>query len=93
MAKYVSRIVAMTVVPQGEELFSECATRIEIVDEAAGEFIKVTQEDGHTDLGKSLAFNPEEWPTIREAIETMIFEIKKHEKGQQNDTESTAERC
>jgi hypothetical protein len=35
---------------------------------------------GGTGTYESLAFNPEEWPTIKETVETMLGEIKKYEK-------------
>ena len=49
-------------------MFSEYATEIKIVDEAAGEFLEVSQT-WRTDLGK-IAINPEEWPTLRDAMMT-----------------------
>ena len=39
---------------------------IEIVDEAAGEFLEVSQEGG------KLRFDKEEWPHVRDAIEKMF---------------------
>jgi hypothetical protein len=62
-----TRITRLTVRPEGEPIFSEMATQIEIDDEAAGEFILVTQQREH-----GIAFEPREWPAIREAIDTLI---------------------
>lgn len=56
--------------PAGEPIFSERATRISIVDEAAGEFVEVSQES-RAGLGK-IAIDREEWPTLRAAIDKMI---------------------
>lgn len=64
----------MVTVPQGEELFSEQATEIEIVNEASGEFVVVQQHyEGYGKIG----INPEEWPVLREAIDKMIKECRK----------------
>ena len=58
------------ILPETEPIFSERGTRIEIVDESAGEYVEVSQE-GRTDLGK-IAIEPEEWPELRAAIDRMI---------------------
>ena len=41
--KYIKRAIKWTVVREKEPLFDELATDIEIVDEAAGEFVEVKQ--------------------------------------------------
>ena len=74
--KYSVRIVEIAVAPVGQPLFSEMATRISIDDEAAGEFVKVTQERGHTDYAKSITIDSDEWPVLRDAIEYMIGECR-----------------
>jgi hypothetical protein len=70
MTDYTTRITAMTVNAAGEALFSEMATEIRIVDEAAGEFVEVDQS-ARSDMGK-ISIDPEEWPTLRAAIDQMI---------------------
>ena len=72
--KYTTRTTALMVVPEGETLFSEAATEVRIVDEAAGEYVEVFQT-GRPDLGR-IAINPEEWPELRAAIDKMISECK-----------------
>ena len=47
---------------------------VTIVDEAAGEFVEVSQS-GRADLGK-IAINPEEWPELRDAIQRMVNSCK-----------------
>lgn len=76
MTEYTTRVVAMVVVPKDEPLFSETATRIEIVDEADGEYVMVSQQGVHTDMAKALAFNPDEWVVVRGAIDSMIAECR-----------------
>mgnify|MGYP001160660408 CR=1 FL=1 len=68
--EYEIRTIAMLVVPMDQKMFSEYATEIRITDEAAGEFLEVSQ-CGHDGQGK-IAINPEEWPTLRDAIDQMI---------------------
>jgi len=56
----------MIVGVKGEQLFHCSVTEIEILDEAAGEFLEISQEGG------KLRFDPEEWPHVRNAIEKML---------------------
>ena len=64
-----TRVTRLLVIPEGDPLFSEMATTVEIEDEAAGEFVVVSQ-DARTDKG--IVINPEEWPALRAAINQMI---------------------
>lgn len=59
--------------PEAEPIFSEMQTTIEIVDEAAGEFVCVTQHGN--DLGKVM-FNPDEWPAVRAAINRAVKQCR-----------------
>jgi len=74
IAEYETRVMALLVVPVGQPQFSEMATTVEIVDEAAGEFVEVGQR-GRADIGK-IMINPEEWPSLRDAIDRMIKECR-----------------
>lgn len=76
--EFVKRIVKIAVLPKGKEMFSEQATFIEIVDEAGGEFIEISQQSGIE--GQKIRIDDDEWPHIREAVNEMLKEIKKHEK-------------
>ena len=71
---YETRVTQMTVLPKTEPIFSEMATQVTIVDEAGGEYVEVKQQ-GRTDLGK-IAINPEEWPVLKRAIDTLIAECR-----------------
>lgn len=68
--QYKARVRCVAVLPHGEPLFSEMATMVSIEDEAAGEFVEVSQ-CGRVDLGK-IAINPEECPALRAAINRMV---------------------
>lgn len=74
--KLECRVVKLCVVPEGEPIFSEQATFVEIDDDAAGEYVKVTQHGGHIDNSKSLAIDPTEWPAVKAAIDRMIAECR-----------------
>ncbi len=68
--RYVIRKTEVAVLPDGDPLFSEMATHVRIVNEAAGEFVEVEQH-GRTDVGK-ICINPDEWPHLRAVIDEMI---------------------
>lgn len=74
MRKIDTRVIGVAVAPVGDSLYSEMVTTVMIVDESAGEFVEVIQS-GRRDLGK-IAINPEEWPALRAAIDTMIAECR-----------------
>lgn len=62
--------------PEGEPL-SEQSTEIEIINEGAGEFITLYQDDS-TKNGL-VAITLEEWPTLKFAIESAFAEITRHQ--------------
>jgi hypothetical protein len=72
--EYEQRTTQVIVVPEGEPIFSEMATIVTIVDEAAGEFVEVRQcgvgAEGTIRIGK------EEWPAIQSAITLMLLQCK-----------------
>lgn len=67
------RITQLTVAPEGADLYDERSTAIEIADEGGGEFIKVIQPAGSTDI----RIDVDEWPVIREAIDSMVEACKR----------------
>ena len=69
------RVVEIAVVPCGEPLASETATRIAI-EPGTTEMVKVSQEGGHTDIAKWILIDPAEWPTVRDAIAYMVDQCK-----------------
>ncbi len=72
---YETRTTKVTVLFKGESLFHESATEVEIVDEAGGEFLEVSQcSDSHE--GK-IKIDPYEWPALKAAIDKMIKECRK----------------
>ena len=71
------RVTAVTVCKKGEPIFSDYATRVEIVDEAAGEFVEVSQA-GREGGGK-IAVASNEWPALRDAIDELIAACREQE--------------
>jgi len=68
--KYESRVIAVIVNKTDEPIFSETATKIEIDDEAAGEYLNITQDGG------CVKITPEEWPEIKSQIDKMILQCR-----------------
>jgi hypothetical protein len=80
MSKYITRTLKIAILPKSEPIFSECCTTIEIKDEAAGEFLLVTQQSGSTEVKEQqIQIDPEEWETLKHGIDAMMEEIKKHQ--------------
>ena len=76
--KTITRTTQMTILPEGDAIFSESAITLTIEDQAAGEYLKVcTGKDSGTIL-----IDPAEWPQLREAIDAMLAEIANHERAQ-----------
>jgi hypothetical protein len=78
MTNYIKRNTRITLCRENDRLFSPGITHIEITDEAAGEFIIVRQQL-ETDQN-TIAIDPEEWPHLRDAIETMIEKLKNNDE-------------
>lgn len=74
MTDYETRTTCLVVAPKGEPIFSECATHVRIIDEAAGEFIEIDQSASNS-LGK-IQITPSEWPVLRGAIDKMIQDCR-----------------
>jgi hypothetical protein len=69
----------ITVLPKGESIFSQLATEISIVDEAAGPFIEMRQFPDEGDE-QTIKFDVVEWSYIAKAVGKLIQEIKKLEQ-------------
>lgn len=74
MVDYEIRTMSLMVKPVDQPIFSELATTVSIDDEAAGEFVVVSQH-GAPEMGK-IAINPGEWPMLRQAIDQMIAQCR-----------------
>ncbi len=80
--EYMATVLSMVVKPEKEPIFSELATIVEIVDEAAGEYVEVRQESdrgkSHADTG-TIAITSDDWPMIRDTIEKMLAQCRNDE--------------
>jgi hypothetical protein len=73
---YAVRVTRLSVLPPKEPLFSEQCTHISIVDEAAGEYLEIEQQSGSEDVKpQTIMVTPEEWPALKQAVETLLTEI------------------
>ena len=80
---YILRVTRIHVVPEGEAIFAQQATAVEIVDEAGGEFIKMTQvHDDPAHNGSILINNESEWNAISAAVADLFHEIAKNQPKQ-----------
>lgn len=70
MTEYRPIVTQVTIVPAGQTLNDERATRVDLCDEGAGAFVTVEQDNG------MVRIDPEEWPALRDAIETMMARAK-----------------
>jgi hypothetical protein len=71
MKDTVTHSLSVIVRPRSEPIFSEMATIIEIVDEASGAYLEIHQPGGNVNK-KGVCIDPEEWPEISKAIESML---------------------
>lgn len=86
MKEYEVRTLKIVVLPKGEPIFSELATEIEVMDEAAGEFVKLSQMGGRAGAeSREIWLDPAEWPHVREGIERMMRECRDFEQNAQSD--------
>jgi hypothetical protein len=69
-----TRTLKIAVIPKGEKIFNNQVTQVEIVDEAAGEYVEVSQCNDSND-GR-IAICKDEWPAIRAAIDKMLKECR-----------------
>lgn len=82
MKPYTIRVTRLTVAPENDPIFSEMATHFTIEDESAGEFIEVKQQSMSVDAdGQKIQINPDEWPVFKEAIETLLADMREEPKG------------
>lgn len=84
---YVTRITQIQVTKGDDEpVFSEIATNVSIVDDAAGEYVEVKQQRGRThEPNESILIDSHEWPTLRAAVDFMVSECRPDTTGETNE--------
>jgi hypothetical protein len=75
---YESRVIKVIVAPKGDPIFSELATFVEIDDEAAGEYVRITQPSRHED--GTVCFDGNEWELIKLEIDKAFANCRKNKK-------------
>jgi len=76
-SNYITRITRLSVLPEKEPIFSELCTHITIVDEAAGEYLEITQQSGCPNMKEqTISLSADEWPAIKGAIEQLLAECR-----------------
>lgn len=74
---YYSRVTQVTLFPkQDSKLYDELATKITIEDELGGEFIEIIQGD------YMFRIDPDEWLSLKTAIDSMIKECRVESKNE-----------
>ena len=75
---YETRTLKIGVCVKGEQIFHESMTEIELVDEVAGEFIKIIQSPDDKEI-QEIKIDQYEWPTLKAAIDKMIKECRDYD--------------
>jgi hypothetical protein len=75
---YEARTLKIAVGVKGEPIFHEGTTEIEIIDEAAGEFLKITQSMDNAEPGV-IRIDTIEWPMLKAAINRMMKECRNYD--------------
>jgi hypothetical protein len=78
LRRFEIRITSLIVAPESSAIFCEEATHISIEDEAAGEYVVVSQEGRCDGYGK-IGIDPDSWPVLRDAIDRMVSECRLEE--------------
>lgn len=73
---YEARVLEILVAPKGENIFCEAGTTIRIEDEAAGEFISVSQDSEFNKPGE-IRWDKEEWEVMKKSLNYMFNQLRK----------------
>lgn len=75
MTPYTTRPIAWIVGPPDKPMFDEQMTRIELEDEAGGEYV-VIRQDTSGNGEQRIAVEASDWPAIRAAIDAALAECR-----------------
>jgi hypothetical protein len=67
----ITRCTQITLLPEGQPIFSEEAFVIQIEDEAGGEYLSIQSNQDHL-KGGEIRIGKNEWPSLRDAIDSMV---------------------
>lgn len=68
--RYECRATQYSIGPKGGPIYAEGTLRIDIDDEAGGEFISLKQDSLFQDA--CIRIDPDEWPLVRKAIDRLV---------------------
>lgn len=68
--KHECRVTQYSIGRTGDPIYAEGTIRVDIDDEAGGEFIVLKQDSLHQDA--HIAIDPDEWPLVRKAIDKLV---------------------
>lgn len=83
--KYETRLTRLVVCPVGEKLFCEMATEISIEDEAAGEYIKITQCHSDSKNGTVLLSPGDDLELVVAAIQRLAADCRSDDDATSSD--------
>lgn len=72
----ITRTTQKTILPEGEDIFSQLAFTAAIQDEGSGEFVVLRSANNDA----CIVIDPDEWPAIRDAINGLVASIEEHER-------------
>jgi hypothetical protein len=75
--KYETRILKVAVMDETQTIFNDGVTFVEIADDAAGEFVVLSQNEPTGDPKRMISIDVVEWPELRKAIDDMVKRCKK----------------
>lgn len=76
---YENRITCIVMAKTGEPTFSYMSTKIEITDEAGGEYVQVTQQMEKPGVQQQIEIDPTEWQTLKNSIDFMIRNCRNYD--------------
>jgi hypothetical protein len=76
LVKYETRILKVGVMDAEQSIFDEGVTFVEIADDAAGEFVVLSQNEPTGDPKRTISTDRSQWPVLRQAIDDMVKRCK-----------------
>ncbi len=73
---YITRTLKTVVMPEGDEIISENALTVEIINEGAGEFVELSSQ--HPECGP-IRIDPDEWEAVKAEIDRTFNAIKNNQ--------------
>lgn len=73
-------VLSVVIKPIHAPIFAEVATQIEIIDDAGGGYISVSQCNDHIKPG-TITIEPEEWPALKAGIDQMVTNCEQYNRN------------